>query len=170
MTVNPDNGQIVKKSALRQIREKTIFPVANVSVQNDDGSKVNLPEAFLAVCGVNDSKSPIKLCLIDAVTLEIKKQCEETLSENSPLVQSGDTFYVIVAEGGKNYLASFDKELALKKKSDVAINGASPLNFYSEGILVTDDSGNPVLLSLPALASVWSSSAAGSNTRTSDAK
>ncbi|MBP3772831.1 MAG: hypothetical protein J6I53_09110 [Treponema sp.] len=170
MTVDPDNGQIVKKSALRQIREKTIFPVANVSVQNDDGSKVNLPEAFLAVCGVNDSKSPIKLCLIDAVTLEIKKQCEETLSENSPLVQSGDTFYVIVAEGGKNYLASFDKELALKKKSDVAINGASPLNFYSEGILVTDDSGNPVLLSLPALASVWSSSAAGSNTRTSDAK
>ena len=62
---------------------------------------------------------------------------------------------MIVSDGGKNYLASFDKNLVLKKKSDVAINGASPLNFYSEGILVTNEKGQPVLLAVPNLNSVW---------------
>ena len=172
MTVNPQNGQVVKKSALRQIREKTIYPVSNVSVQNEDGTKVAVSEAFVAVCGVNDKKAAVKLCLVDSESLEIKKQSDETLSENSPLVQSGDSFYVIIEDNGKNYLASFDKNLVLKKKSDVAINGASPLNFYSEGILVTDERGNPVLLSVPALASVWAANAAGTgaNSRTVDAK
>ena len=155
MTVNPENGNVVKKSSLKQIREKSIFPVSNVSVPKDDGSNETLGEAFVAVCGVNDKKAAVKLCLVDSVTLEIKKQSSETLSENSSLVQSGDAFYVIVNENGKYYLASYDKNLNLKKKSDVAINGASPLNFYSEGILVTDVRGNPVLLSLPALTSIW---------------
>ncbi|MDY6396793.1 MAG: P83/100 family protein [Treponema sp.] len=140
MTVNPQSGEIVKKSSLKQIREKTIYPVA---------------EGFVAVCGVNDKHSAIKLCLVDEETLEIKKESEETLSENSPLLQHGEDFFVIVSDGGKNYLASFDKNLVLKKKSDVAINGASPLNFYSEGILVTNEKGQPVLLAVPNLNSVW---------------
>lgn len=140
MTVNPQNGEVVKKSPLKQIREKAIYPVS---------------EGFIAVCGVKDKKSAIKLCIVDSETLEIKKQSEEDLSENSSLVEHGDLYYVIIVEGGKNYLASFDKDLTLKKKSDVAINGASPLNLFSEGILVTDVKGNPVLLQLPALSQTW---------------
>ena len=155
ITVNPENGEVVKKSPLRQIREKTIFPVQNVTVQKDDGTSATFPELFVVVCGVNDKKSAIKLCLVDSENLEIQKQSEATLSENSPLVQNGDSFFVIVNEGGKNYLASFDKNLNLKRKSDVAINGASPLNLYSEGIIATDERGNPVLLSIPNLAKVW---------------
>lgn len=145
MTVNPDTGAVIKKSSLKQIREKTIFPVG---------------EGFVTVCGVNDKHSAVKICLVSAETLEIIKESEETLSENSSLVQSGDLFYVIVSDGGKNYLASYDKNLNLKAKSDVAINGASPLNMYSEGILVTDGRGNPVLLSVPSLKAVWGTSAA----------
>jgi hypothetical protein len=140
MTVNPLNGQIVKRSNVKQIREKTIYPVG---------------EGFVAVCGVNDKHSAIKLCIVDEKTLEIKKESEETLSENSPLLQYGEDFFVIVSEGGKNYLAAFDKNLTLKKKSDVAINGSSPLNLFSEGILVTDERGNPVLLQIPSLLAVW---------------
>ncbi|MBR4599445.1 MAG: hypothetical protein IKO39_05290 [Treponema sp.] len=142
MTVNLQNGSVVKKSGIKQIREKTIYPLGS---------------GFVAVCGVNDKHSAVKLCIIDEVTLEIKKESSETLSENTSLVLEGDLFYAIVSEGKKNYLAAFDKDLNLKKKSDVAINGASPLNFYSEGIIVTDEKGNPVLLSLPALAPVWNS-------------
>ncbi|MBQ9623216.1 MAG: hypothetical protein IJR39_07780 [Treponema sp.] len=140
MTVNPNNGQVVKRSSVKQIREKTVFPVA---------------DGLVAVCGVNDKHSAVKLCLVDEATLEIKKESNEILSENSPLVQSGDRFYVIVSEGGSNYIASYDKSLSLKSKSDVAVNGASPLNLYSEGILVTDTRGNPVLLSVPNLTQAW---------------
>ena len=160
MTVNPKDGTVVKKSALRQIREKTIYPVSNVSVQKDDGTSATLNEAFVAVCGVNDGKAAVKLCLVDSENLEIQKQSEETLSEGSPLLENGGSFYAIVSDGGKNYLASFDKNLNPKAKSDVAINGSSPLNLYSEGILVTDESGNPVMLSVPSLASVWKVSGA----------
>ena len=90
---------------------------------------------------------------IDQIAQELES--EENLSENSSLVEHGDLFYVIIEEGGKNYLAAFDKNLTLKNKSDVAINGASPLNIFSEGILVTDVKGNPVLLKLPALSTAW---------------
>jgi len=140
MTVNPLNGAVVKKSDIKQIREKTIYPLGT---------------GFVAVCGVNDKHSAVKLCLIDEATLEIKKESSETLSENTSLILQGDSFYAIVSDGKKNYLASFDKDLNLKKKSDVAINGSSPLNFYSEGIIVTDEKGKPVLLSVPALTPVW---------------
>ena len=140
MTVNPENGEVVKKSPLKQIREKAIYPVS---------------EGFIALCGVKDKKSAIKLCIVDSESLEIIRQSEENLSENSSLVEHGDLFYVIIEEGGKNYLAAFDKNLTLKNKSDVAINGASPLNIFSEGILVTDVKGNPVLLKLPALSTAW---------------
>ena len=157
MTVNPENGEVVKKSPLRQIREKTICQVA---------------DGFVAVCGVNDKHSAIKLCIVDSETLEIKKESDETLSENSPLLENGGNFYVIVSEGGKNYLASFDKDLNLKKKSDVAINGASPLNFYTEGILATDERGNPVMLSVPNLTNVWGNASGngGNSSATVDAK
>jgi hypothetical protein len=140
MTVNPLNGAVVKKSDIKQIREKTIYPLGT---------------GFVAVCGVNDKHSAVKLCLIDEATLEIKKESSETLSENTSLILQGDSFYAIVSDEKKNYLASFDKDLNLKKKSDVAINGSSPLNFYSEGIIVTDEKGKPVLLSVPALTPVW---------------
>ena len=144
MTVNPLNGAVVKKSALKQIREKTIYPVS---------------EGFIAVCGVNDKHSAVKLCLIDETSLEIKKESSETLSEGTSLVLQGDLFYAIVSEGKKNYLAAFDKNLNLRNKGSVAVNGSSPLNFYSEGILVTDEKGRPVLLSLPSLEAVWKNQA-----------
>ena len=162
MTVNPENGKVVKKSPLKQIREKTIYPVSNVSFRKDDGTNAVFSELFLAVCGVNDSRSAVKLCLVDSENLEIQKQSEENLSENSPLLQSGDLFLVILSEGGKNYLAAFDKNLALKKKSSVSINGSSPLNIYSEGILVTDERGNPVLLRQSDFSSVWQTPSSGS--------
>ena len=161
MTVNPQSGKIVKKSPLKQIREKTIYPVSNVSFRKEDGSNAVFSELFLAVCGVNDSRSAVKLCLVDSENLEIQKQSEETLSENSPLLQSGDMFLVILNEGGKYYLAAFDKSLGLKKKSNVAINGSSPLNIYSEGILVTDERGNPVLLRQSDFSSVWQAESSG---------
>ncbi|MBR1721195.1 MAG: hypothetical protein IJ727_01715 [Treponema sp.] len=155
MTVNQNSGEIVKKSELKQIREKSIYPVTDISITNLEGETEKFNELFLAVCGVNDKRSAIKLCLIDSESLEIKKQSEETLSENSSLIEHGGLFYVIIVDGGKYYLASYDKNLSLKGKSTIAINGASPINLYSEGILVTDEKGNPVLLSLPSLNSVW---------------
>ena len=144
MTVDPENGSVVKKSPVKQIRDKTIIPVS---------------EGFIAVCGIDDKHSAVKLCLVSEENLEILKESSETLSENSSLVQSGDSFYVIVSEGGKNYLAVYDKNLNLKKKSDIAIKGSSPINIYGEGILVTDEKGNPVLLSVPNLTGVWGNKA-----------
>ncbi|WP_407425588.1 P83/100 family protein [Treponema sp.] len=140
MTVNFSDGSVYKKSDLKQIRDKNIY-------QTDGG--------FIAMCGVNDKKSTVKLCLIDLESLEITKQSEETLSESGPLVFFKDLYYVILNEDGKNYLASYDKNLNLKNKSSVPVKASSPVNIYQEGILVTDSSGKPVILSLSNLNSVF---------------
>ncbi|MCR4823361.1 MAG: hypothetical protein K5873_10890 [Treponema sp.] len=158
MTVNPKNGEIVRKSELKQIREKSIYPVNDVDIVRDTGETASFAELFVAVCGVKDKRSAIRLCLVDAGDLQIQKQSSEDLSENSPLIKQGDEFYVIISEGKNYYLASYDKNLTLKKKSAVAIKGSSPLNIYSEGVLVTDSKGKPVLLKHSDFSSVWQSS------------
>ena len=152
MTVNAASGEVVRRSTVRTIREKAVFPVSGVSVP-DEGATV--AEGFVAVCGVPDGKSAVRLCVIDAGTLSIRKQSSETLSEHSPLAQSGDVFYAIVSDGGKNYLASYDKDLSLKGRSSVAISGASPLALCDGGVLVTDERGSPALLSAADLEPVW---------------
>ena len=155
MSVNPKTGEIVKKSALKQIREKNIYPVNNVTIASEEGNVLSYAELFLVLCGVNDNHSAVKLCLVDPDSLEIKKQSSETLSDYSSLVQYGDSFYAIIEEKDGCYLASFDKNLSLKKKSSVLVSPSSPINIFEQGVVVTGGKGRPILLSHSDFSSAW---------------
>ena len=111
---------------------------------------------FLAVCGVNDGHSAIRLCLIDSETLELRKQSEQVLSENTEFLSHGNNYYVVIqGEGGKYVVASFDKNLKLLSQSELAVSPSTPLYEISAGLLVTDSNGTPRLLDYASLNQIW---------------
>nr|MCR4954560.1 hypothetical protein [Treponema sp.] len=113
------------------------------------------PQMFIAVCGENSGKSAVRLCLIDAETLELKAESNETLSESSDLVPYNDKFFVIIQDAKKNYIAAYDKTLTLKNKSQIEVTPSTPLNLTKHGLLVTSANGTPVMLSLDDLHTIW---------------
>ena len=112
---------------------------------------------FIAVCGEKSGKSAIRLCLIDSESLELKAQSTEMLSETSDLVPYNDKYFVIIQDGKKYYVAAYDKSLALKSKSSIEVTPTTPLNLTDHGLLVTDSKGNPCMLNLDDLRTIWQS-------------
>ena len=167
MTVDGDTGKLIRRSPVTQIRGRTVYGVSNVSITQEDGTTALFPELYLAVCGVNEGKSAVKLCLLDTDKMELQKQSAETLAEGTALVPYGDLFYVVVQQGKEYFAAAFDKTLAMVHKSALAIKPTSPFNITDRGILVTDTSGNPRLLDTRDLSTLWTSSSGGA---TVDAK
>ena len=135
------DGSVIKKSSLKQIRTKTVYAVS--------------PELYLAICGVNDGHSAVRLCLIDSSTLEIKKQGNENLSETAELVFANGDFYTVV-QSGKNYvLAVYDKNLTLKKTGSDFVSPDTPITVTAKGILVSGENERPLLLAASDLKKIW---------------
>ena len=152
ITVNSQTGKINLKSPVTQIKSKAAFTVQNVNI---DGT--NYPLMYIAICGENSGKSAVRLCLIDGEKLELKKESSENVSADSDLVPYNDDFLVIIEESKKSYVAKFDKNLNVICKSSLTVTASTPLNLTASGLLVTDSDGNPALLSLSDLTTVWQS-------------
>lgn len=145
-TVDALSGAVLKKSAVKEIRTRTVFVVS--------------PQEYLAVCGVKDGHSAIRLCLIDSSTLEIIKQSGEDLCEEAEIVPVNGEFYTIVENEKNCNIAVYDANLTLKRQSTLAVSPKTPINITANGILVTDAKGNPRLLNLADLQEVWTSGSA----------
>lgn len=154
--VDAENGKVVKTSGVKSIRQQNLYLVKDIRIQEDDGSSVTYPMMYLVICGVKDGHSAVRLALIDAMTLELKKESEAVLSEKSPLIFNQGSYYAVMADGGKFRLAQFDQNLNLRNKSSEAVQEDSPVTLTSRGFLATGDSGSPVLLRISDLTSVWS--------------
>ena len=154
INVNALTGETIKASSVKQIRGKAVFAVQAVTLVQD-GTTLTYPQMFIAVCGENSGKSAVRLCLIDAETLELKAESNETLSESSDLVPYNDKFFVIIQDAKKNYIAAYDKTLTLKNKSQIEVTPSTPLNLTKHGLLVTAANGTPVMLSLDDLHTIW---------------
>ena len=126
-----------------------------MTVTQEDGTIGIFATLHIAVCGTNDGHSAVKLCLIDPTSLEIVAQSEETLSDSSELLRSGDSFYVVMEEDGDAYIAAFDKDLTLKARSERTVKATTPLNLINKGLLVTSEDGDPLLLSTGTLEQIW---------------
>ncbi len=155
--LNGKTGEVVRESKVNVIRNRTAIPVqdAIISMAADVAFAKNTPDTsifYMAVCGNNSGV--VKLCLIDAYKMEIQKESEETLSKNSVLIQSGTNYFVVIEEKGKNYVASYDKQLTLVTKSPVEVTGSTPITVTGKGLVVTQSDGTPVLLSLTDLTKV----------------
>ena len=157
VTVDADTGKKVRLSPVTQVRSRTVYGVSGITIVKEDGKSETFPEMYLAVCGENSGKSAVKLCLIDTVSMELQKQSEETLAEGTALVPYNDVFFAVVQEGAECFAAAFDKNLTMVKKSVLPIKPTSPFNITDRGVLVTDVNGNPRLLDVRDLTTLWTS-------------
>ncbi|MBQ6568161.1 MAG: hypothetical protein IJL80_14025 [Treponema sp.] len=155
MTVDGATGEVVKSSPVTEIHGKNIYMVEKVTARQEDGTVGIFASLFIAVCGTNDGHSAVRLCLIDPASLEIVAWSEETLSESSELLRSGDNFYVVVEEDGEAYIAAYSKDLTQTARSGRTVKATTPLNLINQGLLVTSDDGAPLLLSTGTLEQIW---------------
>jgi len=128
---NVADGEVIKNSPVAQIRNRTIY-------KEGDG--------FIAIAGENSKKGAVKLVTISPETLEISAESENTVSQDSVLVQDGNEYYCVVDEKGKFYLAKFGGDLSLKLKSEIEVKSGTPITVTDSGIVVTDSNGKLRLL------------------------
>lgn len=128
---NVADGEVIKNSPVAQIRNRTIY-------KEGDG--------FIAIAGENSKKGAVKLVTISPETLEISAESENTVSQDSVLVQDGKEYYCVVDEKGKFYLAKFGGDLSLKLKSEIQVKSGTPITVTDSGIVVTDSNGKLRLL------------------------
>lgn len=142
-----DSGVVVKESPVGVIRGRSIFAVSNPEVELEDNS-IDTSLFYIAVCGQNKGNGAVKLCLIDNTKLEIQKESNEIVSEDSVLVKNGEDYYCVIVQDSNFVVAKYDKSLKLLLKSPVAVNKATPVVVTEKGVVVTDSKDNVVLLSL----------------------
>ncbi len=155
LTLNGTNGAIVKKSPVTQIHRTAVYVVSNISLDNGDGTSTTYDDLYMAVCGIDDGHSAVRLCLIDAEALEMQLQSSEVLADTTDLVQYGDFYYVIIHEGESYFVGMYDKYLALRGRSSIEVKPTSPINITGGGLLVTAPNGKPCLLSASDLSEIW---------------
>ena len=140
---NSDNGEIIRKSPVAVIRNRTIFEVGS------EGS-----EQFISVAGENAGNGTIKLVLMDQDNMEITRESNETLSEDSVLVKDGDDYYCVIDDNGKWVVAKYNAELSLRYKSSIAVKSSTPITITKSGVVVTDSTGQLMLLSKTDLSAI----------------
>ncbi|MBR5402301.1 MAG: hypothetical protein IK102_10905 [Treponema sp.] len=136
---NTDTGEIIKKSPVTQIRNRTIYALGN---------------EFIAVAGEDEGNAAIKLVTIDQVNMEVTSESNETLAPDSVLVRDGNDFYCVIADGNDWKVGKFDSNLILKLKSDVNVKSSTPITITDSGVVITDSNGRLRLLNKADLKSI----------------
>ncbi|MGN0728225.1 P83/100 family protein [Treponema sp.] len=156
--LNSKTGKLVKESAVKVIRGRTIIAVQDAVVGVATGASYPKTSGestfYMAICGEESGKGAIKLCLIDAYKMEIQKESEETVSAHSVLVNNGSSFYCIIKDNSGWVLGRYDKSLNLLQKSTEKISESTPITVTGKGIIVTNSNNIPVLLSISDLSIV----------------
>lgn len=149
--VDSTTGEIIEESDIT-IRGRTILPVTVIDEDDPSENKV----LFMAICGDNKAgnNTAVKLCLLDAKTLELCEESESVVAEDSMLVKNGDYFYCVIKEGNEWKLAKFDQELKLLATSTASVRPDTPITATAKGIVVTNSANKLVILTLDELASV----------------
>lgn len=129
--VNSKTGEVIHASPVTVIRERTFFTAG----QN-----------FIAIAGQNIGNGMVKLVLLDSTNMEIIKESDETVAEDSVLREDAGSYYCVVQDGSNWVLAQYDADLKLLKKSNVALSASSPISIAPEAIVVTDVQGKIKLL------------------------
>ncbi len=142
---NTETGEIIKKSPVTQIRNRTIYA---------------LGDEFIAVAGEDEGNAAIKLVTIDQVNMEITSESNETLAPDSVLVRDGNDFYCVIADESDWKVGKFDSNLVLKLKSDVNVKSSTPITITDSGVVITDSTGRLRLLNKADLKSITKDSEA----------
>lgn len=129
--INSKTGKTSKESPVNVIHGRIVYETA---------------AGFIAIAGENGGNGAVKLVLLDKDNMEITKQSDETVADNSVLVQNGSEYYCIIKDGKNWVLGKFDQNLKNTLKSPVSVKSGTPVTVTADGICVTDDKGKAVLL------------------------
>lgn len=139
--VDSKTGKTLRESPVTVIRGRTIL-----SAKDDDSLEAGSNNMFIAICGENSGNGAIKLCVLDGYKMEIQKESNEAIAENSVLVRSGDDIFCVINQNGKFYLAKYNADLKLILTSKETVADGTPITVTGKGIVVTSDSGKVLLL------------------------
>ncbi len=148
--VSMADGSTLKVSPVNVVHERTIFPVSSPVIEDAKESSVQTNSIYyIAICGDGSASSnnAVKLCLLDSMNMEIQKESNEMVSNDSVLVHDGNGGYYCVIKDGSSYVvAKYNKSLQLQVKSPVAVESNTPIVISDRGVVVVEASGSIVLL------------------------
>ena len=151
--LDAESGAVVKESPVSTVRGRNIFAVTGVDIKLED-EEIDTSLFYLAICGENRGEGTVKLCLIDNTKLQIQKESEETVFEDSVLVKNGEDYYCVILNEGIYTIAKFDKNLKCTLKSSVEVDAGTPIIVTDKGIVVSNGHGKAMLLDLKELKQV----------------
>ena len=131
LRVDPGNGNVVQTSPMTSVNTRTVTL---------SGSRI------FAIAGINRGNAAIRLVEINNDSLEMLKQGEDDINQNSLLWVNGSNLYAIVVVDGKNYLARFDTNLVKQAQSAVEVHPYASCLFQGDRVLTQKTDGTPLLL------------------------
>ncbi|MBP3710597.1 MAG: hypothetical protein J6I73_09410 [Treponema sp.] len=142
--VNATTGEVIHASPVTFIRDRTFYPAG---------------DSFIAIAGQNVGNGIVKLVLLDSTNMEITKESNEIVSEDSVLVRDGQDYYCIIQDGSNYVLGKYDETLKLLVKSPVPLMASSPVSVSDKAIVVTGSNGRIKLLNKSDLTEMQSTTA-----------
>lgn len=103
-------------------------------------------DMLIAVAGSNSGNDSITLVALNARTLEMVKQAEVQVAEQSMLVQGEEGYYAVIRQNDTYYLGRFNAELVLQAKSSIEIIPYTAIRLTEQGVLVQNTSNTIKLL------------------------
>ena len=146
--LNSENGKVIKESPVTVIRSRTIYETEN---------------GFIGIAGTTIGTGAVKLVLLSPDTMEIVKESDEIVNENSVLVQDSGEYYCVVKNGSSWVLAKYGSDLSLKLKSSASLKSSTPVTVADSFIIVTAANGSVCLLNKTDLSPVNGSPASSSS-------
>jgi len=131
LRLDPTNGSAVQTSQMTTVNTRTV---------NLSGTRI------FAIAGVNQGNAAIRLVEIDNDTLNMLKQGDDDIYQNSLLWVNGTNLYAITVVNGKNYMARFDLNLAKQAQSTVEVHPYASCLFQGDKVLTQKTDGTPLLL------------------------
>lgn len=160
--IDVTSGAVIRESPVSVIRGRTIYPVTasalSPATAKDANAEDESPVVYLAICGENSGKNAaVKLCQLDARKMEIQKESNEVVSEESVLVNNGNDYYCVIKNGNDWVVGKYDANVNLLLRSPVPVAKDTPIIVSDKGVVVTASSGQIVLLSIKDLTQITKS-------------
>ena len=146
-----DSGSLLSEVVLLDL--KTEKPLKTSSLNTIRGrALIEGTDSLIAIAGSKSGNQMITLVAITPRTLEMTKQATVPIAAQSLLIQADDSYYAVIEQSGKNYLARFNNNLEMQAKSSVTVLPYTAISVTEKGLLVQDTANNIRLLNANNLA------------------
>ena len=146
-----DPGSMLSEVVLLDL--KTEKPLKTSSLNTVRGRVlIEGTDSLIAIAGSKSGNQMITLVGINPRTLEMTKQATVPIAEQSLLIQVDDSYYAVIEQSGKYYLARFNDNLEMQAKSTVTVLPYTAISVTEKGLLVQDTTNDIRLLNADNLA------------------